>query len=67
MTQREQKSALTRRQALARLGLVTTAVYAAPVLLELQGAHAKRGGKSGGSGGSGGSRPSRGKGSGGSK
>jgi len=64
MTQREQKSALTRRQALARLGLVTTAVYAAPVLLELQGAHAKRGGKSGGSGPT---KPSRGKGSGGSK
>jgi len=63
MTHREQKSALTRRQALVRLGLVTTAVYAAPVLLELQGAHAKRGGKSGGSGPSR-SKPSKGKGKG---
>ena len=48
------KPALTRRHMLARLGLAATALYAAPVMLQLSHAHAS-GASGGGSGGSGGS------------
>ncbi len=57
------KTALTRRHMLAKLGLAATALYAAPVMLQLSHAHASGasgGGSSGGggSGQSGGSGPS---------
>lgn len=43
---------MNRRQALSRLGLAATAVYSAPVLLNLSTAAASSGGSNGGSGGS---------------
>ena len=54
---------LSRRQALMRLGIAAGAIYAAPVLVNLDAAHASRG--SGGGSGSGGGRGSGGRGSGG--
>ena len=52
---REDQVDMDRRKALAKLGMMAVAAYAAPLLLKVSDAHAKGSGGSGGSGGGSGS------------
>ena len=61
-SQTAEKDVLSRRQALTRLGVAATVVYAAPTLLHLKSAQARSSGRTGGSSRSSrGSRDSRGR------